>query len=232
MVKSKPKLSVIIPVYNEDKTIASVIAKVLDQKETSELVVVDDASKDGTKQILEKLAKTHGKRLKIHFHSRNQGKGAAILTGLAQVTGTHVIIQDADLEYDPSDYAIMMHPVIDGKAEVVFGSRFFGPHRNMLFWHKLANDILNLSINFLFDTTISDCETGYKLLPTSLLRQLKIQSKRFDFEIEVTCKLLRMGVRIYEVPISYAGREYSEGKKIKFRDAIIAFLRVLQYRFL
>ena len=221
-----------MPVYNEQETVATIINRVLVQKIVSELVVVDDASTDKTGSILNRLEKTQKKRLRIFRHVKNQGKGAAIITGLGKISGTHVIIQDADLEYDPADYPAMLEPVTGGKSQVVFGSRFLGPHRNMLFWHKLANDLLNLLINFLFDTTISDCETCYKLLPVDLFRSLKMNSRRFDIEIEVTCKLLKRGVRIYEVPVSYAGREYTEGKKITFKDGIVAFLKVLRYRFL
>jgi glycosyltransferase involved in cell wall biosynthesis len=228
-MKKSFKLSVIMPVYNEVNTVEEIIRRVLRRREVYELVVVDDGSTDSTVQKLKGLK---CKKLTIVYKDRNEGKGAAIKTGLETATGTHIIIQDSDLEYDPRDYRIMIAQVLEGKAEVVYGSRFYGPHKNMLFWHKLANDALNLLVNILFDTTISDCETCYKLIPAELLRSLKITSARFDFEIEVTCKILKQGIRIWEVPISYAGREYKDGKKIKFRDGVTAFLRVLQYRFL
>jgi glycosyltransferase involved in cell wall biosynthesis len=227
-MKKSFKLSVIMPVYNEEKTVGEMIGQVLARPEVDELVVVDDGSVDGTRDKL----KIKNPKLKIILKPQNEGKGAAIKTGLEAVTGTHVIIQDADLEYDPRDYPAMIAPVLNGKAMVVYGSRFYGPHKNMLFWHKLANDMLNFLINFLFDTTISDCETCYKLMPVELLRSLEISCRRFDFEVEVTCKILKRGIRIWEVPVSYAGREYQDGKKIKFHDGITAFLRVLQYKFL
>lgn len=229
-MKKSFKLSVIMPVYNEAKTVKEIISRVLSKKEVYELIVVDDGSKDGSKNVLQNLPKN--KRVKIIHHTRNQGKGAAIFTGLGNISGTHIIIQDADLEYDPSDYEALVSPIVQGQAEVVYGSRFFGPHKDMLFWHKVGNDILNLLINILFDTTMSDCETGYKLIPADLLKSLNLSAKRFDFEIETTCKILKKGIRIYEVPISYSGREYADGKKIGFLDAVMAFLRVLQYRFL
>jgi len=229
-MKKSFKLSVIVPVYNEVKTVEEVILRVLKRKEVFEIIIVDDCSTDGTREILKEYEDK--KRVRVLYHTKNQGKGSAILTGLAKATGTHIVIQDADLEYDPQDFELLTSPILEDKAEVVYGSRFLGPHMNMLFWHKLANDILNFMLNILFDTTISDCETGYKLIPVDLLRQLNLKAKRFDFEIEVTCKILKQGIRVYEVPISYSGREYKEGKKITFKDAIIAFGRVLQYRFL
>ncbi len=218
-----------MPVYNEVKTIEEIIKRVLAQKEVYELIVIDDGSTDDSKEVLGKIK---NKKLKTVFKDHNQGKGAAIVTGLEKVAGTHVIIQDADLEYNPRDYQSLIRPIISGDAEVVYGSRFYGPHRNMLFWHKFGNDFLNFSVNILFDTTISDCETCYKLIPVKLLNSLSLSSKRFDFEIETTCKILKKGIRIYEVPISYAGREYKNGKKVKFKDGVVAFLRILQYRFL
>ena len=228
-MKKSFKLSVLMPVYNEAKTVTEIVHRVLARPEVYELIIVDDCSTDGTR---EKLAKIKNKKTRVLFHNANQGKGMAIRTALENVTGTHVVIQDSDLEYDPRDYRIMMAQVLEGKAEVVYGSRFYGPHKNMLFWHKVANDALNLLVNILFDTTISDCETCYKLVPTELFKSLNITSRRFDLEIEVTCKILKRGIRIWEVPITYAGREYADGKKIKFSDGVIAFLLVLRYRFL
>lgn len=218
-----------MPVYNEKKTIGEIIPKVLSRPEVHELIVVDDGSTDGTR---EKLAGIKHKKLKLIFHKKNSGKGAAIKTALAKASGSHVIIQDADLEYDPEDYKTLVEPVVNHNAEVVFGSRFYGPHRDMLFWHKAGNDLLNFFVNVLFDTTISDCETGYKLLPLKLLKDLDLKTSRFDFEIETTCKVLKRNIRIFEVPVSYTGREYADGKKIRFSDAVIAFLRIVQYRFL
>ncbi len=218
-----------MPVFNEVKTVREIVSQVVKRPEVYELIIVDDGSTDGSREVLQKIK---NKKIKTVFHVKNKGKGAAVLTAVENANGTHIIIQDADLEYDPRDYRIMIAQVLEGKAEVVYGSRFYGPHKNMLFWHKLANDSLNLLVNILFDTTISDCETCYKLIPTDLFRSLGITSARFDSEIEITCKLLKRNVRIWEVPISYAGREYKDGKKIKLKDGVIAFLRVLQYKFL
>jgi len=215
-----------MPVFNEVKTIDTIVKRVLKRPEVYELIIVDDGSTDGTTRKLT----MKDKRVKIIFKRRNEGKGAAIITALERATGTHVIIQDADLEYDPDDYQQMVKPILNGNAEVVYGSRFIGPHRDMLFWHKVGNDLINFSIDILFDSIISDCETGYKLIPVTLLKSLKLEAKRFDFEIETTCKILKRGIRIYEVPISYTGREYKDGKKIGFKDGIIALLRVWQYR--
>jgi len=215
-----------MPVYNEVKTIETIVPRVLKRREVYELIIVDDGSTDGTTQKLN----MKDKRVKIIFKKRNEGKGAAIITALERATGTHIIIQDADLEYDPDDYKQMIKPILNGNAEVVYGSRFIGPHRDMLFWHKVGNDLINFSIDILFDSIISDCETGYKLMPVTLLKSLKLEAKRFDFEIETTCKILKRGIRIYEVPISYTGREYKDGKKIGFKDGVIALFRVWQYR--
>ncbi|OGG07120.1 hypothetical protein A2872_02870 [Candidatus Gottesmanbacteria bacterium RIFCSPHIGHO2_01_FULL_42_12] len=225
-MKKSFKLSVLMPVFNEVKTIDTIVKRVLKRPEVYELIIVDDGSTDGTTRKLT----MKDKRVKIIFKRRNEGKGAAIITALERATGTHVIIQDADLEYDPDDYQQMVKPILNGNAEVVYGSRFIGPHRDMLFWHKVGNDLINFSIDILFDSIISDCETGYKLIPVTLLKSLKLEAKRFDFEIETTCKILKRGIRIYEVPISYTGREYKDGKKIGFKDGIIALLRVWQYR--
>jgi glycosyltransferase involved in cell wall biosynthesis len=224
------KLSVIIPVFNEQKTIKQIIDKVKAQKEVNQIIVVDDGSSDGTRQILKKLSL--GPKLKIIFHSKNQGKGTAVRTGLKYIKGDYVIIQDADLEYDPAEYSRLIKPIKDNKAEVVFGSRFTGEHRNMFFWHMFANKLLTLITNILFDTTLSDMETCYKLIPTKVLCQLDLKSRNFDFEPEITAKILKKRVRIYEVPISYAGREYSQGKKIRWYDGIWAFVTLIRYRFL
>ena len=223
------KFSVIIPVFNEKKTIREILGRVKKLPFVNDIVVVDDGSVDGTKKILQNLSGQ--KKIKIVFHKKNQGKGSAIKTALKHIKGNYAIIQDADLEYDPSDYKKLIKPIKEGKAKVVYGSRFTGEHRNMFFWHMQANKFLTLITNILFNTTLSDMETCYKLFPVKLAKQLKLKSKKFDFEPEITAKILKRKIRIYEVPISYAGREYREGKKIGWQDGIHALLTLIWYRF-
>jgi glycosyltransferase involved in cell wall biosynthesis len=215
------KLSVIIPVYDERTTVAEIIrrAMAVDLPLDREIVVVDDGSTDGTNKVVSHLADS---TVRVFSHPENRGKGAAIRTGLAQVTGDLVIIQDADLEYDPDDWPRLLAPVLKGRARVVYGSRFTGERRNMLFWHWVGNRFLTLVTNALYNTTLSDMETCYKLFDRRLLEGIHLTSNRFGFEPEVTAKVLRSGERIYEVPISYAGRELSEGKKITWRDGFSA----------
>ena len=221
------KLSIIIPSFNEAATLPEIIKRInqVKLKVEKEVIVVDDGSTDGTKK---KLAKIKG-ILKV-FLKKNQGKGAAIRAGLNKATGDYILVQDADLEYDPNDIQSLLDPVLEGKAEVVYGTRFLGPHRNMLFWHLMGNKLLSLVTNVLFNTTISDMEVGYKLIPVKLLKSLQLESDRFGFEPEVTAKILMKGIRIYEVPISYAGREFSEGKKITWMDGLQAFYLLCRYR--
>lgn len=236
------KLSVIIPVFNEEKTIKELLKKVMAVKLgeiKKEIIVVDDGSVDNSKlkaqdffEMQSSKQQLKVKNLKIIVHKKNQGKGAAIKTALKETTGDYVVIQDADLEYDPEDWKKMIKPIEEGKADVVYGSRFTGERRNMFFWHMAANRFLSLLTNVLYDTTLSDMESCYKMIPTKLLRELQLQSKRFDFEPEVTAKILKRGVRIYEVPISYAGREYFEGKKITWKDGMVALWTLLKYRFI
>ena len=222
------KLSIIIPSFNEAAILAQAIKRVKQVKLSNiikEIIVVDDGSTDGTRKNLTKITGI----TKIIL-PKNQGKGAAIRHGLTKAAGDYVLIQDADLEYDPEDIPALLEPILTGKARVVYGSRFIGPHKNMLFWHMVGNKLLSLVTNFLFNTTISDMEVGYKLIPRKLLKSLKLESDRFGFEPEVTAKILKTGVRIYEVPISYAGREFSEGKKITWKDGLRAFYLLWKYR--
>jgi len=226
------KLSVIIPVFNEEKTLKEIVARVQKAKVASEIIIVNDASTDKTEKILKDIKedKKLSANLTVVTHKINSGKGSAINTGLIKVKGDYVLIQDADLEYDPNDIPKLLKPIKDGKAEVVFGSRFTGEHRNLFFWHMVGNKSLTLLTNILFDTTLSDMETCYKVIPTKILKEMNLKSKRFDFEPEVTAKILKRGIRIYEVPISYAGREYSEGKKIGPKDGLIAIWTLIKYR--
>jgi glycosyltransferase involved in cell wall biosynthesis len=224
------KLSVIIPVYNERNTVAEAIrrSRSVEIPLDREIVVVDDGSDDGTTQILSQLKDS---TVRVVFHEVNRGKGAAIRTGLSHVTGDLVLIQDADLEYDPEDWPKLLTPVLKGKARVVYGSRFTGERRNMMFWHWVGNRFLSLVTNALYNTTLSDMETCYKLFDRKLVQSIPLRSDRFGFEPEVTAKILRTGERIYEVPISYAGREIHEGKKITWKDGIEALRVLIRCRF-
>jgi glycosyltransferase involved in cell wall biosynthesis len=193
-----------------------------------EIVIVDDGSTDGTRDVLRQLADS---TVHVITHDVNRGKGAAIRSGLAYVTGDLVLVQDADLEYDPDDWPKLVTPILRGKARVVYGSRFTGERRNMLFLHWVGNRFLSLVTNVLYNTTLSDMETCYKLFDRELLDSITLRAQRFEFEPEVTAKLLRRGIRIYEVPISYTGREFDEGKKITWRDGFIALWTLVKYRF-
>ncbi|MGH9149990.1 MAG: glycosyltransferase family 2 protein [Acidimicrobiales bacterium] len=222
-------LSVIVPVFNERNTVAEILRRMraVELPVDLEVVVVDDASADGTDKI---LAALEDSTVRVVRHRDNRGKGAAIRTGLAHVRGDLVLIQDADLEYDPEDWARLLAPVLKGKAQVVYGSRFTGERKNMLFLHWVGNRFLSLVTNILYNTTISDMETCYKLFDRRALDGITIESDRFDFEPEITAKILRRGIRIYEVPISYAGRELHEGKKITWRDGFSALWALVRYR--
>jgi len=220
------KLTVIVPVFNEAGTILNVVERIKKVSVEKEVIVVDDASTDGTRQLLEKI----GEEVKVFFHEANQGKGAAIRTGLAHVTGELVVIQDADLEYDPSEYPRLMAPILEGKADVVYGSRFMGgPHRVLFFWHAVGNKIITTLSNMMTDLNLSDMETGYKIFKAEILKKITIESNRFGFEPEITAKIARMGCRIYEIPISYWGRDYSEGKKINWKDGVAALYWIIKY---
>lgn len=223
-------LSVIIPVYNEVNTIREIIQRVTDTGLVSEIIVVDDGSSDGTRNILNELAKK--KIIKAVFHNLNMGKGSAIKSGLEQVSGDLVLIQDADLEYDPRDYPILLQPIQEDLADVVYGSRFLGgPRRPILFWNMVANKILTLTTNILYNNILTDMETGYKLFKREVIEDIQIHAKRFNFEPEFTAKILKKKVRLYEVPIRFSPRNYDEGKKIKITDAFEAMWTLIKYRF-
>ncbi len=221
-------ISVVIPVYNEAKTIRELIARVQSVPLDKEIIIVDDGSSDGTRDVLSDLKGMKG--ITVLFHEKNQGKGASLRTAFGQVKGDIVIIQDADLEYDPQEYGKLIKPILDGKADAVFGSRFLGgPHRVLLFWHYVGNKILTLFSNMLTNLNLTDMETCYKVFKASLLKQFSIESNRFGVEPEITTKLARLKCRIYEVDISYSGRDYTEGKKINWKDGIAAFYWIIKF---
>ncbi|MBM3128145.1 MAG: glycosyltransferase family 2 protein [Chloroflexi bacterium] len=220
------KLSILIPVYNERATILEIIPRVQAVPYEKEIIAVDDGSTDGTRELLARAP-----NVTALYHDRNRGKGAAIVTALARATGDIIVIQDADLEYDPRDYVQLIQPIIEGRAKVVYGSRFLGPRMAMFFWHMVANKALTLMTNILYDAILSDMETGYKAFRADVIKGMRLRSHRFDFEPEVTAKVLKRGIRIFEVPISYYGREYSEGKKIGMKDGFVAIWTLLKYRF-
>ena len=223
-------ISVVIPVYNEATTVKELIARVQSVPIDKEIIIVDDGSSDGTRDVLRGLQGQA--RLTILFHEKNQGKGAALRTAFQQVKGDIVVIQDADLEYDPQEYGKLIKPILDGKADVVYGSRFLGgPHRVLLFWHYVGNKILTLFSNMLTNLNLTDMETCYKVFKASLLKQFSIESNRFGVEPEITTKLARLKCRIYEVDISYSGRDYTEGKKINWKDGIAAFYWIIKFTF-
>ncbi len=224
------KLSVIIPVYNEKNTIGELLRRVQATGLPSEIIVVDDGSSDGTLDILSGL---DGKmNVRLIRHARNRGKGAAIRTGLENATGDIILIQDADLEYDPAEYENLLKPITSGKADVVYGSRFLGgPHRAILFWNMMANKLLTFVTNILYNNILTDMETGYKVFRREVVQDIKLRANRFDFEPEFTAKILKQKVRVYDVPISFNPRDYDEGKKIKFHDAFSALWALIKYRF-
>jgi glycosyltransferase involved in cell wall biosynthesis len=226
------KLSVIVPVFNERNTVVEILRRMravaLPASLELEIVVVDDGSSDGTREVLKQLGDS---TVRVVNHDTNYGKGAAVRTGIAHATGDLVLIQDADLEYDPEDWPKLLNPILKGKARVVYGSRFTGERRNMLFLHWVGNRFLSLMTNLLYNTTLSDMETCYKLFERDLVAGLDLRANRFDIEPEITAKLLKRKVRIYEVPISYTGREFEEGKKITWRDGFIALWTLIKYRF-
>lgn len=227
------KISVIIPVYNEINTIREILRRVWETKIPEEVVVVDDGSSDGTRQVLHELLEEHEPgKLRVILHERNQGKGAAVVTGISQASGDVLIIQDADLEYDPREYPALLKPVQENLADVVYGSRFLGaPRRPTMFWHMVANKLLTLMTNVLYDNILTDMETGYKVFRRQVVEGMHIKARRFDFEPEFTAKILKRKVRIFEVPITFNPRDYSEGKKIQLKDAFEAVWTLIKYRF-
>ena len=225
------KLSIVIPVYNERHTVELLLKRVEGVPYEKEIILVDDASIDGTREILERLAHDHGDQVCLFLHTRNRGKGAAIRTAIEHVTGDIVIIQDADLEYDPQDYPALLEPILEEHADVVFGNRFHGgPHRVLYFWHYVGNRFLTNLCNMATNLNLSDMEVGYKVFRTNVLRRLRLKSDRFGIEPELTVKVAKLGCRVYEVPIAYHGRTYAEGKKITWRDGIAALYYIIRFR--
>jgi glycosyltransferase involved in cell wall biosynthesis len=225
-------LSVIIPCYNEVETIEDVLERVIDVGLANEIVIVDDGSTDGTRDVLRDIEAQALPNVRVIYHERNQGKGAALVTGFSYASSDVFLIQDADLEYDPREYPVLLKPLQEGIARVVYGSRFLGgPRKAMNFWNMVANKILTLTTNILYNAIISDMETCYKVFRAEVVKDMVIHARRFDFEPEFTAKVLKQGIRIYEVPISYNGREWTEGKKITWKDGFVAMWTLLKYRF-
>ncbi len=224
------KLSVVIPVYNEKHTILQVLDRVRKAPFSKEIIIVDDCSTDGTRETLRELPPAED--VKIVFQPKNAGKGAALRAGFGLVSGDIVVIQDADLEYDPAEYPNLVQPILSNKADVVYGSRFLGgPHRVLLFWHSVGNRFLTLLSNMLTDLNLTDMETCYKVFRAEVLKKITLRENRFGFEPEFTAKVGKAGLRIYEVPISYSGRDYSEGKKIGWKDGMAAIYFIFKYTF-
>ena len=230
---SRETVSVIMPLYNEVATLESVVGVVLRQRSVRELIVVDDCSSDGSWEVLQKLA-MGDPRISIFRHETNLGKGAALRTGIAKAVAPIVLIQDADLEYDPAEYEVLLHPILAGKGDVVFGSRFAGAgaHRVLYYWHSLGNRFLTELSNMATNLNLTDMESCYKVFRREVVQKITIEEDRFGFEPEITAKVARLGLRIYEVPVSYYGRTYEEGKKINWRDGLRAVWCILKYNLL
>ena len=230
MDPNTPELIVVMPVYNEQGTLREVISRVLAVPLELELICVDDGSRDGSREILSDLQTAHP-QIRVLLQPKNMGKGAALRRGIQESTGDYIIIQDADLEYDPSDYPALLHPLLEGKADVVYGSRFqgSGPHRVLYFWHSVANSVLTLISNALTNMNMTDMETCYKVFRREILQSIRIEEDRFGFEPEITVKIAKRRLRVYEVGISYWGRTYEEGKKIGWKDGIRALWCLLKY---
>jgi glycosyltransferase involved in cell wall biosynthesis len=234
-VKSKQDfvLSVVMPVYNEINTLQEILQRVRSVNLRKEIVIVDDGSKDGTIDLLRREIDSKYDDVKVFYHTKNQGKGAAIRTAIEKCTGDYIIIQDADLEYNPEEYSRLLEPILDGRADVVFGSRFLGgggPRRVHLFWHSLGNGVLTTLSNMMTNLNLTDMEVCYKLFKSEVIKGINLRSNRFEFEPEITAKVAKRGYRIYEVPISYSGRGYKEGKKIGWKDGVTALWSILKYR--
>ena len=224
------KLSIVIPIYNERETLETLIAQVNAVDYDKEILLVDDFSTDGTREILKKYENKEG--FQVLYHNHNQGKGSALRTGFSNVSGDIIIIQDADLEYNPADYGTLIQPILDGRADVVYGSRFLGgPHRVLFFWHSIGNLVLTTFSNMLTNVNLTDMETGYKVFTKKVNDTLTFKCNRFGFEPEFTAKVAKNNFRIYEVPISYNGRDYSEGKKITWKDGVAAIWYIIKFKF-
>lgn len=224
------KLSIVIPVYNEKNTIKEIVRRVRETPFEKEIIIVDDYSTDGTRELLKEIENESD--LRILYHPQNMGKGASLRSGFENVTGDIVIIQDADLEYDPCEYSNLIQPISEGKADVVYGSRFMGgPRRVLYFWHAVGNHLLTLFSNMMTNLSLTDMETCYKVFRREVIKKITIKSNRFGVEPEITAKIARLGVKLYEIPISYNGRKYSEGKKIGWKDGVNALFSILRFRF-